>query len=154
MFFLQLAELIGQTYLGFKESMARSARIYRASRISLCINRILCLPSELRHRGIEVFVDTTEPAEFDIRGFQIPDSTVEKIAYALKTVSFSEDDRVFGSLRVRKILGVNVLFTVGRLDGEVIITIAGVQPIGQGPSFIDLLERLEPAATLRGVFGV
>lgn len=112
------------------------------------------MSSEIRYRGVSVHVDTTEPAEFDIKGFQVPDSTLEKIALSLKSVTFSDEDHVFGALRVRYMHGMSVLFTVGRLEREVVITIAGMQPFDHTPSFEELIEKLAPIGAIRGILGV
>lgn len=59
--------------------------------------------SPLRYRGIEVVVDTTIPAEFDIAGYRLGERFIENVAKQLSEVTFSRDDRTVGPVRIREI---------------------------------------------------
>ncbi len=50
------------------------------------------MSSAIRHRGVKVVVDTTETAEFDIQGFQIPDVAIEVAAESLRQMPYSPSD--------------------------------------------------------------
>ncbi|MCF6232124.1 MAG: hypothetical protein L3J36_03330 [Rhodobacteraceae bacterium] len=46
-------------------------------------------------------VDTTEKAEFSIKGYQISDARMERIARRLREAAFSPVDRIAGDIRAR-----------------------------------------------------
>ena len=112
------------------------------------------LANEFRYRGVEVEVDTTIAAEFDVKGFQIPDARMDEIARHLKAVTFSDHDLVHGALRFRRFDGYEILFTVGREDGRVVITIGGVQPVEEGLSFDDIVSTIDAVGTWKGRLGL
>ncbi|MEM0946595.1 MAG: hypothetical protein AAGK37_04255 [Pseudomonadota bacterium] len=113
--------------------------------------------SNLRFRGIDVVVDTTRPAEFDIADHRLGTDAVEAIASELKEVTFSTRDRTLGTdavVRVREIRGFDVVYAVGREDAKVVVTIAAaLRPNDNEPTEI-LLERLNAVAILRSAFGL
>ena len=109
--------------------------------------------SAFRYRGLKVVVDTTEKAEFDIKGYQIPDATMEAIARQLRDVSFSRRDRVVGDARVREIDNYDIVFIIGREDDTMVITIgAMILPDPVNPTE-ELLKKLGPIAIFRGALG-
>jgi len=110
--------------------------------------------SAFRYRGLKVVVDTTEKAEFDIAGYQIPDAAMETIASQLRDVSFSLRDRVIGDARVRAIDGYDVVFIIGREDDTVVITIGAVLMPDPANPTEELLKKLGPIAIFRGASGV
>ncbi|MDF0602943.1 hypothetical protein P1J78_19545 [Psychromarinibacter sp. C21-152] len=99
-------------------------------------------------------MDTTEKAEFEIRGLQIPDSTMERIASRLRDVTFSFEDRVVGAVRVRELEGYEVVFLVGREDQTLVVTIGAVEVPNPDDPVEAVLKRLGPLAILRGASGL
>ena len=99
-------------------------------------------------------VDTTEKAEFDIKGYQIADATMETIASQLRDVSLSRRDRVVGDARVREIDGYDIVFIIGRQDDTMVITIGAVIfPDPRNPTE-ELLQKLGSIAIFRGALGL
>lgn len=99
-------------------------------------------------------IDTTEKAEFDIMGYQIPDATMEAIASQLRDVSFSRRDRIVGDVRVRECDGYDIVFIIGREENTMVITIGAViLPDPQSPTE-ELLQKLGPIAIFRGALGL
>jgi len=110
--------------------------------------------SGFRHRGIEVVVDTTLPAEFDMAGFQLSENFARNLVHRLRTVTFSATDRCHGIVRIREIDGYDVLFVVGREEKTVVITIGGVLIAESRSTTQELMQRANAIATLRGALGI
>lgn len=110
--------------------------------------------SPLRYRGVEPVVDTTLPAEWDIAGLGVSDADLEVIATNLYALPNASMDRVVGSVRVREIMGLDVLFVFGRQDRLLIITICGLRrPTPDDPTEA-ILKRMGKLATIRGALGI
>lgn len=110
--------------------------------------------SAFRHRGLRVVVDTTEKAEFDIRGYQIGTAMMERIAGRLCAVVFSPEDRVVGDVRVRLLEGYDIIFFVARDRDVIVVTIGGVRVPDKAKPTEGILKSLGLAAILRGASGV
>lgn len=110
--------------------------------------------SHFRYRGVEVVVDTTEIAEHDIAGFQISAFDLNAIAENLLSETFSPRDRLVGALRVRELKGYDVIFTVGREERLVVITIGSIRPPDPLEKTEVTLKRLGVLAMLRGASGL
>lgn len=105
-------------------------------------------------RGIEVNVETTEVAEFDIAGYQISDAAMERVGSRLKAVTFSREDRVEGDVRIRLLEGYFFIFLVTRDADAVFVTIGGVElPDPEDPA-ASALKLAEKIATFRGALGL
>ena len=79
--------------------------------------------SAFRYRGLKVVVDTTEKAEFDIKGFQFSDVEMESIANQLRETAFTQNDRVVGDIRIRQIEIYDVAYIIGREGDTMVVTI-------------------------------
>lgn len=115
--------------------------------------------SKIRNRGLSVFVDTLRPAELDIQGYQISDSTLEKIANQLTSVPFSNSDTEQTAdgakgLRIRRLEGYDVMFSVSREADALVITIAGVVLPQEESTTERVRKAAEAVGTLRGALGV
>lgn len=107
-----------------------------------------------RHRGVKVVVDTTDTAEFDIQGYQLPEAFLETVERQFIAVPFSDDDICEGSLRARTIDGYDFFFIVGRLDSEMVVTIGGVEVHTDETNLRKALKVAEKVGMLRGATGV
>lgn len=110
--------------------------------------------SAFRVRGIQIVVDTTEQAEFDVAGYQIGDAAMERIARRLKAMPFSSQDRVVGDIRVRLLEGYDVIYIVGRELDKLVVTIGGLRPPDPNDPTENILHRLGMVAMFRGATGV
>jgi hypothetical protein len=110
--------------------------------------------SVIRDRGLKVVVDTTEVAEWDLAGYRLPDSAVERIASRLAAVPHSPEDRVVGDVRVRELEGMDVIFTISREPGLIVVTIGGVRPPDPETPTEGILKALGHIATFRGAIGL
>lgn len=99
-------------------------------------------------------VETTEKAEFDIKGYQIPDATMDRVAARLKESLFSPGDRIVGDLRIRELEGYDVVHFVGRDADGIVITIGHVRTPDPYNPTEQILEKLGMAAMFRGVTGL
>lgn len=120
-------------------------------------NRVPCFMSVFRNRGVEVLIDTTKPAEFDIAGYQIPKGMIERIGKRLQAMPFSPQDLEIQGLRARYLDGFWVLFIVGREHGDLVVIIGGIEPgkptEPEENSALGL-KIVEKIATLRGAAGI
>ena len=110
--------------------------------------------SNIRHRGIEIHVDTTAMAELDIKGFQLSDQSLDRIARQLKQVPFSQTDRLADGLRIREIDGYDVIYIVSRHRLDVIVTIAGVRLPSATEPTERVLRKLNFLAMVRSALGL
>jgi len=110
--------------------------------------------SAFRYRGLKVVVDTTEKAEFAIKGYQIGDARMERIARRLRVSAFLQDDRIVGDIRVRELEGYDVAFIVGRDRDTLVITIGAVEVPNPDNPIEELLQKLGSVAIFRGASGV
>lgn len=110
--------------------------------------------SAFRYRGLKVVVDTTEKAEFAIKGYQISDARMERIARRLRESAFSSADRIVGDIRVRELEGYEVVFIVGRDRDTLVITIGAVEVPNADNPIEEILQKLGPVAIFRGASGV
>ncbi|THF93264.1 MAG: hypothetical protein E8G75_03955 [Sulfitobacter sp. SK025] len=102
---------------------------------------------------MKVVVDTTEVAEFDIKGYQINDADLETIAKELRDNALSESNRTVGDIKVREMKGYDVAFIVGRDDDRIIITIGGLELPDREMPMEKVIKGLGYIATVRGAFG-
>lgn len=110
--------------------------------------------SPFRFRRIRTYIDTSEQAEWDMDGFQVPESMREKIARRLLANAYSAEDRVVGSVRIREMFGYDIIYTIDRVAGDVIITIGGVElPVEDDPTE-KLIERLNLTAMIRSALRI
>ena len=107
-----------------------------------------------RHRGIKVVVDTTDTAEFDIQGYQLTVEFLQAVERNFTSVPFSDNDICEGSLRARTIDDYDFFFIVGRLEGEMVVTIGGIQPHESEAALHKALKIAEKIVVLRGAAGV
>ena len=107
-----------------------------------------------RYRGIEVVVDTTQPAELQINGYQVSPSDIEAIERNLSDVMMSDGDQTIGDFRIRVIKGYEVAFVLGREDDLVVVTIAAVVPRQARYRLADVLKGLGKIAIIRGATGL
>jgi len=110
--------------------------------------------SEFIRRGVKVVAETTEKAEFDIRGYQITDAAMDQIAARLKEVLFSSEDRCVGDLRIRELEGYDVVHFVGRDGDRIVVTIAQLRVPDPDNPTERILEKLGRAAIFRGATGL
>ncbi|MCH8465107.1 MAG: hypothetical protein LAT78_00825 [Roseinatronobacter sp.] len=107
-----------------------------------------------RHRGVQILVDTTATAEFDMQIYDIKPETVKDIALSLRALPQSTKDRSVGNFLIREISGFDVAFIVGRAGRDVIITIGRIRPPDtQEPTEL-LLKYLNIGAIFRGATGL
>ena len=117
------------------------------------------MPSEysesvFRRRGVDVQVDTSKPAEFDIKGYQISDASLEKIGKRLKTLPVSPEDKVVNGFRIRTHDNYDVIFDVSRDKLGVTVTILGIIPIQEESTLSAVRAAIETIAATRGALGV
>ena len=110
--------------------------------------------AELRYRGLEVVVDKTEAAEFDIKGLQISETLLDVVARSLKAVTYSDHDLVVNGARVRTLGDYQYVFFVSRDKQAIVITICGVVPVEDNDATEGILRALDFAAMLRSATGV
>ncbi len=110
--------------------------------------------SVFRYRGLKVVVDTTEKAEFDIKGYQISDARMERIGARLRESALSRQDRIVGDIRVREMEGYDVVFIVGREGDTLVITIGAVEVSDPDNPIEKILQKLGPVAIFRGATGL
>jgi len=93
-------------------------------------------------------------AELDIKGFQLSDPFLDRIARQLKLVPFSESDRLAEGLRIRQIDGYDVICVLSRDHSDVIVTIAGIRlPSVTNPTE-RILRKLNFLAMVRSALGL
>lgn len=102
--------------------------------------------SHFRRRGLKVVVDTTEQAEFDFAGFQVPPAVQEAIARELKLVPKSFEDRFSGDIRLREIRGWDVAFVIWRENNAWVVTIIGADRPKEMEKQLNRLRRAGLAA--------
>jgi hypothetical protein len=107
-----------------------------------------------RNRGLDVVVDTTSVAEFDIAGHGVPDTDLADIERSLRTVPLSEADRSRGMFQVRRIGEWDVGFVQSREAGVLVVTVGVVEPARADRPLAATLRRIALLATLRGATGV
>lgn len=107
-----------------------------------------------RHRGLRVVVDTTEKAEFSIRGYQISDAMMERVARQLRESVFLGTARSFGDLWIREIEGYDFVYLIGREQDKLVFTIGAVEPVDPENPIDAILDKLGPLALLRGATGL
>lgn len=107
-----------------------------------------------RNRGIEVVVDTTMIAEFDIQDHKLADEFLETVVRSLTAVPFSKDDIVQGALRARTIQKYDVFFIVGREKSQLVVTLGGLQPHQGETALRKALKLAEKVGILRGATGL
>lgn len=110
--------------------------------------------SPFRFRGVKTYIDTSEKAEWDMAGFQVPESARTRLANRLLATPYSSQDRVTGDVRIRELEGYEVLFSVIRVDRDLVITIGGLEPIDENARASDALESMNLVATIRGALGI
>lgn len=110
--------------------------------------------SALRYRGIKPEVDTTEAAEWDVADLGISDAVLEGIARSLCSLPASSVDRVVGSVRIREVGGLDVLFVLSREGHKQVITICGIRRQTPDEPTEVLLKRLGQLAIIRGATGL
>ena len=109
--------------------------------------------SVIRHRGRQLFVDTTHSAELELQGYQISDEQLERAANRLVARPLHPDDMVHGDVRIREIEGYDYLFFIGQNDEAIVVTIASVSP-HEDRRFREALKTAGRIAILRGATGV
>ncbi len=107
-----------------------------------------------RHRGVEVVIDTTDTAEFDIADLKLEDDLLESFVRSLKSVPFSKDDLTQGALRARTIQMYDLFFIVGREESEMVVTLGGIQHHESETALRTALKVAEKVGMLRGAAGV
>lgn len=107
-----------------------------------------------RHRGIKVFVDTTDTAEFDIQGYQLTDDFLKTIAKNFTSVPFSKDDICEGNLRARIIDGYDFFFIFSRIDDKMVVTIGGVELHESETALRKALKIADRVGILRSATGI
>lgn len=110
--------------------------------------------SAFRHHGLETVVDTTQSAEFDARGHQVPDAVFEKIARNLQAEPSSIRDRMIKNFSVRELYNYDVIFLLGRTDNVAVVTIIHIHPVDPETPLYVHLRKLERIATLRSATGL
>ena len=110
--------------------------------------------SEFRYRSLNVLVDTTQPAEFQIQGYQLSDRFMDRVAKSFKAAPLSLSDMEYGALRLRSIDGYDFVFVLGRDVDGLVVTIGDVWPTEKRPKFEELLKKGEFIAMLRGASGM
>ena len=83
-----------------------------------------------RHRAVQTVVDTTKEAEFDFALHGVCAQVQERIGRALKETPRSQEDRICGDVRLRRIGEWDVLFIIAYDPRGWVITIGGVEPAG------------------------
>lgn len=110
--------------------------------------------SEFRFRGIEVVVDTTLPADFQIKGYQLSDVFMDRVARGFKAAPLRAGDKEFGPVMVRCVEGYDFLYVVGRQEGALVVTIGDVWPTEEMPKIEQILQKGALIAMLRGASGL
>lgn len=110
--------------------------------------------SEFRNRAVEIEVDTTKPAEFQIQGFHLSDEFMDRVARSFKSMPLKPEDTSYGPFNMRSIDGFDFLYVIGRQDGIFVVTIGDVWRTEDRSVYERLLEKSEVVATLRGTLGV
>jgi len=112
------------------------------------------MSDSFRTRGIGVVADTTEAAEFYIRGYQVSDESLAAIVRSITQVMHSEYDRHVGNVIIREIEGYDVVYIAGRDGDQVVMTVGMVIPPDEDDPTETLLKRLGVMAIFRGATGV
>ena len=113
------------------------------------------MPDEkFRRRGMPVEVDTTEPAEFQIKGFQLSDDFLSKVIRDFKTIPFRRNDPSYGVARVRSVDGFDFLYVVGLQDGQLTVTIGDLWATEKSPLIEQVLKKADLLAIIRGASGL
>ncbi len=110
--------------------------------------------SAFRYRGLKVVIDTTEKAEFDIKGYQISDARLERIGRRLRESALFRADRIIGDIRIRRLEGYDVVFIVGRESDTLVITIGAVEVPDPNNPIEVILQKLGYIAIFRGASGL
>ena len=79
-----------------------------------------------RFRGVRVVVDTVQTAEFDIKLYEVPDATVERVVHSLTDAVHLSSDRAVGPLLIREVDGFDVVFILGREEADIVVTIGRI----------------------------
>ena len=110
--------------------------------------------SQIRYRGLQVVVDTTQPAEFDIAELALPEEELEKAVRVLTKVPFSVSNRNVDGVQVREIQGLDYVYTVSRDEDVLVITIGAIRrPDPKNPTD-EILKRLSVIDIVRGATGL
>ena len=107
-----------------------------------------------RFRGVRVVVDTVETAEFDIRLYDVPDATVERIGRSLAKAVQLAGDRAIGNFMIREIDGYDVVFIVGREGQDIVATIGRIRPADPQNPTEEVLRNLSIVAIFRSATGI
>lgn len=96
----------------------------------------------------------TETAEWDIEGFNIPETLVDKIVNNLETVPISDRDAIGGTVRYRLIGKYEIVFQLTSSPTELMVDVCGIRPPKIQTVPEKFKETLEDLALLRGVTGI
>ena len=107
-----------------------------------------------RHRGIRVFVDTTQTAEFDIKGFQLGEEFLNTVSRMFEQVPMSPQDVTYGQLRSRVVGGYVFYFIVARDADAFVVTLFHVQVFKDETTTERMMKLLETLAKARGLLGI
>lgn len=110
--------------------------------------------SVFTRRGVPVTVETTEPAELDIKSCEISAEILEKAGRNLKDFPVLLDDVPLGPLNIRMIDNIDVVFTISRNDDAIVVTIVRFWPTPERDMMITVLKGLNLAALFRGATGI
>lgn len=101
-----------------------------------------------------IVADTTNSAEFDIRGLQISDGALDSAVRNLKETLFSPRDRVVGDARVRELDGFDYVFFIARDQINIVVTVAGVRVPDPSNPTEEILKKVGLTAMFRGATGL
>lgn len=110
--------------------------------------------SPLVRRGLRVEVETTQPAEFDIKLYDVSDDLVDRIAYGLCRLPLSSEDEHLGPANLRKFDNFDVLYIVSRVPEGPLVTVVRVWPTPERERMLELLEGVNLVAMFRGATGL
>jgi hypothetical protein len=107
-----------------------------------------------RFRNVQVVVDTTQTAEFDIALYSVTETELDVIATSLRKHPFLKGDRSVGDFHIRLIAGYDVVYIVGREARDVVVTIGCILPPDPSNPTEVILQKLEVLAIFRGAAGI
>ena len=107
-----------------------------------------------RYRGIRAVIDTTLPAELQLAGYQVSQSTLDQIDRSLTDVTFSDDDQRYDHYHIRVVKDYDIAFVMSREGALVVITIVAVLPHDPEQPMKKIMQHLGKVATLRSASGL